>query len=292
MAEGRPPRPPPVRVSTGPGAGPGERPLARRRARPGRRTAGAAMAGRLGGGGRCSDHHPPRRHLDRPVPVPQPRPTRRRRPCLGGREPSAGCGGHRCASAIWSSPNRSTVATPPSSTTTTVAAAPSTPVDAVPATDALVTASPAAVLVTLVADCVPIVLFDPAARVLATVHAGWRGTATGVVAAALDAMARPRCGPATVVPLGPSVSPDTYRWPTRSRRAFERCSAAGRGLARPGGPGAGWSTCAGQPAHAGPRRGTPAPRCLEATTGGPGPFFSDRAARPCGRFALLARLRP
>jgi copper oxidase (laccase) domain-containing protein len=28
------------------------------------------------------------------------------------------------------------------------------------------------------------------------------------------------------------------------------------------------------------------------TTGGAGPFFSDRAVRPCGRFALLARLAP
>ena len=27
-------------------------------------------------------------------------------------------------------------------------------------------------------------------------------------------------------------------------------------------------------------------------TGGDGPFFSDRQVRPCGRFALLARLRP
>ncbi|MGH9091394.1 MAG: polyphenol oxidase family protein, partial [Acidimicrobiales bacterium] len=60
--------------------------------------------------------------------------------------------------------------------------------DAVPATDALVTAAPGTVLVTLVADCVPVVLFDPAARVLATVHAGWRGTAGRVVAAAVDAM--------------------------------------------------------------------------------------------------------
>jgi copper oxidase (laccase) domain-containing protein len=28
------------------------------------------------------------------------------------------------------------------------------------------------------------------------------------------------------------------------------------------------------------------------STGPPGPFFSHRAARPCGRFGLIARLRP
>src|SRR6202035_5467304 len=44
--------------------------------------------------------------------------------------------------------------------------------DAVPDTDALVTASPDVVLAILTADCVPIVLYDPVAGVLACVHAG------------------------------------------------------------------------------------------------------------------------
>ena len=46
--------------------------------------------------------------------------------------------------------------------------------------DALVTADPGTVLAILVADCVPIVLYDPPAHVLACVHAGWRGTVAGV----------------------------------------------------------------------------------------------------------------
>ncbi len=48
--------------------------------------------------------------------------------------------------------------------------------DAIGPADALVTAEPGIVLAILVADCVPIVLYDPAAHVLACVHAGWRGT--------------------------------------------------------------------------------------------------------------------
>ena len=59
-----------------------------------------------------------------------------------------------------------------------------------PGWDALVTATPGLVLVTLVADCVPVVLVDPRARVLATVHAGWRGTAGRVAEAAVVAMGR------------------------------------------------------------------------------------------------------
>src|ERR1700683_4892535 len=60
--------------------------------------------------------------------------------------------------------------------------------DAVPDTDALVTTSPDVVLAILTADCVPIVLHDPVAGVLACVHAGWRGTVARVCAAAVAAM--------------------------------------------------------------------------------------------------------
>ena len=38
------------------------------------------------------------------------------------------------------------------------------------------------------ADCLPIIALDPAVPVLATVHAGWRGTAGGVLAATLEKM--------------------------------------------------------------------------------------------------------
>lgn len=46
--------------------------------------------------------------------------------------------------------------------------------DAVPSADILVTAAAETTLVMLVADCVPLALIDPEARVLAAVHAGWR----------------------------------------------------------------------------------------------------------------------
>ena len=71
--------------------------------------------------------------------------------------------------------------------------------DAVAVTDALVTTDPGTVLAILVADCVPIILVDPQAGVLACVHAGWRGTVAGVTGAALHAMqglgARPGADP-------------------------------------------------------------------------------------------------
>ena len=54
--------------------------------------------------------------------------------------------------------------------------------------DALVTADPRVVVCVLVADCVPVVVLDPTARVLAVVHAGWRGTVAGVVGATVERM--------------------------------------------------------------------------------------------------------
>ncbi len=49
--------------------------------------------------------------------------------------------------------------------------------------DALITNKPGITLMIRVADCVPIVLFDPVRRVVAVVHAGWKGTLADIVSA-------------------------------------------------------------------------------------------------------------
>src|SRR5215470_15133966 len=84
--------------------------------------------------------------------------------------------------------------------------------DAVGPTDALVTATPGIVLAILVADCVPIVLYDPAAHVLACVHAGWRGTVARTAHAALAAMCSLGTRPRDVIAgIGPSVAAGSYQ---------------------------------------------------------------------------------
>ncbi|MFN0014344.1 MAG: peptidoglycan editing factor PgeF [Saprospiraceae bacterium] len=55
--------------------------------------------------------------------------------------------------------------------------------------DALVTQTPGLVLSVSVADCTPVLVFDPVCRVVAAVHAGWRGAAAGIVAKTLLVMA-------------------------------------------------------------------------------------------------------
>ena len=54
--------------------------------------------------------------------------------------------------------------------------------------DGLVTDVPGATLVVFGADCLTILLADPVKRVIAAVHAGWRGTASGIVERAVEAM--------------------------------------------------------------------------------------------------------
>lgn len=59
-----------------------------------------------------------------------------------------------------------------------------------PEADAMVTRNPDATLFMRFADCVPILVFDPAKRVVAMAHAGWRGTVKLVAARTVESMAQ------------------------------------------------------------------------------------------------------
>ncbi|MBL7805707.1 MAG: peptidoglycan editing factor PgeF [Saprospiraceae bacterium] len=54
--------------------------------------------------------------------------------------------------------------------------------------DAMISATPGIVLSVTVADCVPVLIYDPENRAFAAVHAGWRGTAFELVSKTLAAM--------------------------------------------------------------------------------------------------------
>jgi polyphenol oxidase len=170
-----------------------------------------------------------------------------------------------------------------------------TEADALDAVDIVATATPGLTLVILVADCLPMALIDPAARVLAVVHAGWRGTARGAVAAALDALVSQSARPERVQAfLGPAVCPEHYQVSADVRDALAAAvhpSRLDHAVARSDGP-AHWLVDL-QAANVQQLRlrGVAVERVtsLGATTADP-EFFSDRARRPCGRFALLARL--
>lgn len=84
--------------------------------------------------------------------------------------------------------------------------------DGFPATDGLVTADPSVALGVIVADCVPLVIYDPVVHAVGVVHSGWRGTVGGIAAAAVETMHEAfRSDPADMrVGIGPSIGPCCY----------------------------------------------------------------------------------
>lgn len=74
--------------------------------------------------------------------------------------------------------------------------------------DGLTTNVPGMTLVTFGADCLTILLYDPVKKTIANVHAGWRGTALGIVDRAVERMETEYGSRATdlVAAIGPGIS--------------------------------------------------------------------------------------
>ena len=96
-----------------------------------------------------------------------------------------------------------------------------------PTGDALVTAEPGTVLMVRVADCVPVLLADPDAGVVAAVHAGRPGMVAGVVPAAVAAMRGLGAGRLTAW-VGPHVCGACYEVPESMRDEVAAVEPASR----------------------------------------------------------------
>jgi YfiH family protein len=84
--------------------------------------------------------------------------------------------------------------------------------------DASFTRRRGVVCAVLTADCLPLLLCDDRASVVAVVHAGWRGLAAGVVEAAVGAMAVP--GERLMAWLGPAIGPQAFEVGGEVRERF------------------------------------------------------------------------
>lgn len=81
-----------------------------------------------------------------------------------------------------------------------------------PKGDALVTNCRNVALAVVTADCAPIFLYDLSAKVIAVVHAGWRGALSGVIAATVRAMQDLNAVPARIqAVIGPTISAQKYQ---------------------------------------------------------------------------------
>jgi YfiH family protein len=96
------------------------------------------------------------------------------------------------------------------------ATAVSSPVEA----DASFTTAPGSVCVVMIADCLPVLLCDRAATVVAVAHAGWRGLSAGVLESTVAAL---RSAPdALLAYLGPAIGPDAFEVGQDVLEAFTR----------------------------------------------------------------------
>ncbi|HEX2189679.1 MAG TPA: polyphenol oxidase family protein [Longimicrobiaceae bacterium] len=150
--------------------------------------------------------------------------------------------------------------------------------------DGHATTLPGLLLTVGVADCVPVSLVDPERRAVALVHAGWRGTAGGIVERAVELLAAElgsraedlwlHCGPAICgecYEVGPEVhagvrpgcAPPDAPAPIDLRAAIAE-RAAGRGIS--------------------PERVTISAHCTRC---GPGSFFSHRGGSRARQMGVL-----
>lgn len=108
--------------------------------------------------------------------------------------------------------------------------------DSPPRADAAVTSTPGLHLAVMVADCVPVVLADDAAGVVAVAHAGRKGLADGVLQAAVAAM-ETHGATRVVAVAGPSICGACYEVPAQMRDEVDAAVRGTAGTTRGGTPG-------------------------------------------------------
>lgn len=156
--------------------------------------------------------------------------------------------------------------------------------------DALVTTTPGLPLAVLVADCLPVVLRDASAGVLAVVHAGRQGVVAGAVPAAVAVMLRDGARPDRLeAVMGPGIGGCCYEVaPVLARQVAAVVPEVGT-TTRGGAPALDLRAAVRAQLRA---AGVPAGRIADdarCTVESPG-LFSYRRDRVTGRFAAVAWL--
>jgi YfiH family protein len=152
-------------------------------------------------------------------------------------------------------------------------------------TDALVTSTRRLALVVVTADCVPVLMADARAGVIAAAHAGRVGAQHGVAARTLEAMLAAGAHVADVsVLLGPAVSGPNYEVPASMADEVEATLPGSRTTTSAGMPGLDLRAgIAGQIKDLGVSAIDIDPRCTVADPS----LFSHRRGAPTGRLASL-----
>ena len=157
-----------------------------------------------------------------------------------------------------------------------------------PAVDALFTDVAARTLGVLVADCAPVLIADPQARVIGAAHAGREGMAAGIAPALVRAMTGAGADPARMhAVIGPAICGGCYEVPAALRARIAAAVPEAGCVTRRGSPGIDIGSGVGaQLAAAGVRAVSRDPRCTAETPA----LYSYRRDGLTGRFAGLVWL--
>ncbi|MDX6244761.1 MAG: purine-nucleoside/S-methyl-5-thioadenosine phosphorylase / adenosine deaminase [Frankiales bacterium] len=154
--------------------------------------------------------------------------------------------------------------------------------------DAMVTRAVGAPLVIMVADCVPVLLADPEARVVAGVHAGRKGVQADIVGKAVAVMREAGATDISAA-IGPSVCPGCYEVPGAMAAEVDAAVPGTAARTRTGTPSLDLAAgVASQLAAAGVRRVARDGRCTVESP----ELFSHRRDGVTGRFAGVVWLEP
>jgi YfiH family protein len=156
--------------------------------------------------------------------------------------------------------------------------------------DASFTNVPGLALAVLAADCLPVLVADPVARIVGAAHAGREGMAAGVVPALVSAMTSAGALPARMrAVLGPSICGQCYEVPAELRDRIAAVVPAASCVTRAGTPGLDIAAgVASQLSDLGVGTVTADGRCTMESA----ELFSYRRDGLTGRFAALAWLSP
>ncbi|MFI0349640.1 peptidoglycan editing factor PgeF [Actinomadura sp. 9N407] len=153
----------------------------------------------------------------------------------------------------------------------------------VPEVDAMVTTVPGLALAVLVADCAPVLMADPVARVVGAAHSGRPGTLAGVVPALVKRMIEHGAEPSRIsAAIGPAACGACYEVPEAMRAEVAAVVPAAHATTRGGTPGLDIRAgIVAQLAAEGVTSVQVDPRCTIETP----ELFSYRRDRLTGRFA-------
>ena len=93
-------------------------------------------------------------------------------------------------------------------------------------TDAIITQTQNLCLMVLVADCVPVLLYDPETKTIAAIHAGWKGTIKDITYKTVGILkSKFNINPENLIAgMGPAVGPCCFKLDNNTAKSFEKYS--------------------------------------------------------------------